>query len=53
MLKNDTGDPFETQALISAIAFYRLSTHIISDDSISKLIEECQQVVQKNNNFKD
>ncbi|TAF08711.1 MAG: peptidase M, neutral zinc metallopeptidase site [Nostocales cyanobacterium] len=46
ILRQDTGDPFETQSLSTAIALYRLHSRIISDQSISQIIEKCEQILQ-------
>ncbi|MBD2293502.1 peptidase M, neutral zinc metallopeptidase site [Anabaena sphaerica FACHB-251] len=51
ILKDDPGDPLETRFLTSAIALYRLHTQIISDESISQVIEECKQVLKQRQQF--
>ncbi|MFM2061263.1 MAG: hypothetical protein RLZZ507_933 [Cyanobacteriota bacterium] len=51
ILKNDAGDPLETQALTNAIALYRLYTRIICNQSISQEIEKCEQLLQERKQF--
>lgn len=51
ILKNDTSDPLETQFLTSAIRFYNLYNQIITDDWISEVIAECQQILSQRQQF--
>ncbi|WP_375513024.1 peptidase M, neutral zinc metallopeptidase site [uncultured Nostoc sp.] len=50
-LKQDTGDPLETQALASAIAIYQRCAKILHDDRISRLIKQCQRELQRRQQF--
>ncbi|QFS42931.1 peptidase M, neutral zinc metallopeptidase site [Nostoc sphaeroides] len=50
-LKQDTGDPLETQALTNAIAIYQRCTKIIHDDRISRVIKQCQKELQRRQQF--
>lgn len=50
-LKQDTGDPLETQALASAIAIYQRCTKIIHDDRLSRVIKQCQKELQRRQQF--
>ncbi|MCC5665130.1 peptidase M, neutral zinc metallopeptidase site [Nostoc sp. CHAB 5784] len=50
-LKQDTGDPLETQALASAIAIYQRCTKILHDDRISRVIKQCQKELQRRQQF--
>lgn len=50
-LKQDTGDPLETQPLLNAIAFYQRCTKILHDDRILRSINQCQQELQQRQQF--
>ncbi|MEH1766784.1 MAG: peptidase M, neutral zinc metallopeptidase site [Nostoc sp.] len=51
LLKQDTGDPLEAQALANAIALYQRCTKILHDDRISRLISQYQQELQRRQQF--
>jgi len=51
LLLQDTGNPLETQVLSGAIAVYRHCTKIIHDDHLSQAINQCQQELQRRQNF--
>ncbi len=51
ILKQDTGDPLETQILLNAIAIYQRCTKILHDDRISRVIKQCQQELQRRQQF--
>ncbi|QMS89362.1 peptidase M, neutral zinc metallopeptidase site [Nostoc edaphicum CCNP1411] len=50
-LKQDTGDPLETEALANAIAIYQRCTKILHDDRISRLIKQYQEELQGRQQF--
>ncbi|MEH2081686.1 MAG: peptidase M, neutral zinc metallopeptidase site [Nostoc sp.] len=51
LLKQDTGDPFETQVLANAIAIYQRCTKILHDDRISRVIKQYQEELQRRQQF--
>ncbi|MEH1857954.1 MAG: hypothetical protein V7L21_08135 [Nostoc sp.] len=51
LLKQDTGDPLETQALASAITIYQRCTKILHDDRISRVIKQYQEELQRRQQF--
>ncbi|MEH2245018.1 hypothetical protein [Nostoc sp.] len=51
LLKQDTGDPLETQVLLSALAIYQRCTKILHDDRISRVIKQYQQELQRRQQF--
>ncbi|MBD0388510.1 MAG: peptidase M, neutral zinc metallopeptidase site, partial [Nostoc sp. C3-bin3] len=51
LLKQDTGDPLETQVLTNAIAIYQRCSKIIHDDRISRLIKQYQEELQRRQQF--
>lgn len=51
LLKNDTGDPLETTAIISAIALYRRYSQVIADERTSQFMVECQQILARRQQF--
>jgi hypothetical protein len=53
LLKQDTGDPWETQALANAIAIYQRHSKIISDATMAEEINQYQQELQKRHQFQE
>ncbi|MEH2112601.1 hypothetical protein [Nostoc sp.] len=51
LLKQDTGDPLETQILANAIAIYPRCTKILHDDRISRVIKQYQKELQRRQQF--
>ncbi|BAY64542.1 hypothetical protein NIES22_46410 [Calothrix brevissima NIES-22] len=51
VLKEDRGDPLETQILVQAIAIYESCSQIIHDERVLKLINRCQQELQRRQHF--
>lgn len=51
VLKQDDGDPLETQIIIKAIAIYQSCSQIIHDERVLKLINWCQQEIQRRQHF--
>ncbi|WP_016951760.1 hypothetical protein [Anabaena sp. PCC 7108] len=51
ILERDHGDPFETQALSSAIAIYHLHNRILHDKQVSLAIQNSQQELEKREQF--
>ncbi|MBW4645231.1 MAG: peptidase M, neutral zinc metallopeptidase site [Goleter apudmare HA4340-LM2] len=51
VLKQDTGDPLQTQALASAIALYERCSQIIHDERVSQLIKQYQKELQRRQQF--
>ncbi|MBR8833941.1 MAG: peptidase M, neutral zinc metallopeptidase site [Stigonema ocellatum SAG 48.90 = DSM 106950] len=51
LLKQDTGDPWETQALSNAITVYQRCSKIIHDARVLQAINQCQQELQKRQQF--
>ncbi len=51
LLKLDTGDPLETQVLSGAIALYKRCIKILCDDQLSGAINQCQQELQRRQDF--
>ncbi|MEH2194633.1 MAG: peptidase M, neutral zinc metallopeptidase site [Nostoc sp.] len=51
LLKQDTGDPLETQILANAIAIYQRCTKVLHDDRISRVIKQYQEELQRRQQF--
>lgn len=51
LLKKDTGDPLESQALCQAIALYERCTGIIHDEKVLREINQCQRELQRRQQF--
>lgn len=51
LLKQDTGNPLETQVLANAIAIYQRCTKVLHDDRISRVIKQHQQELQRRQQF--
>lgn len=51
LLKNDTGDPLESQALSKAIALYKSCAGIVHDEKVLREINHCQQELQRRQQF--
>ncbi|MDZ8051651.1 MAG: peptidase M, neutral zinc metallopeptidase site [Aulosira sp. ZfuVER01] len=51
LLKQDNGDPLETQAIVNAIALYQSCTQILHDERISRAINKCQRELQRRQQF--
>ncbi|MTJ07205.1 peptidase M, neutral zinc metallopeptidase site [Anabaena sp. UHCC 0204] len=51
MIKNDTGNPWETQILAGVISLYQRYCQIIYDPTILQIIQKCQQELQQRQQF--
>lgn len=53
MIKNDTGNPEETQILAGVISLYQRYCQIIYDPKISKIVEQYQRELQRRLRFQE
>ncbi|ABA20938.1 Peptidase M, neutral zinc metallopeptidase, zinc-binding site [Trichormus variabilis ATCC 29413] len=53
LLKQDTGDPWETTNLTNIITIYQRCSKIIHDERILQAIQQCQQELQKRQQFQE
>ncbi|BCL33639.1 peptidase M, neutral zinc metallopeptidase site [Nostoc sp. MS1] len=53
LLKQDTGDPWETQGLTNVITIYQRCSKIIYDAAMVEEINQCQQELQKRQQFQE
>ncbi|MFQ4144145.1 peptidase M, neutral zinc metallopeptidase site [Chlorogloeopsis sp. ULAP02] len=51
LLKQDTGNPLETQALSNAINFYKCSSQILVDARVPLALKQCQQELERRQQF--
>lgn len=51
LLKQDPGDPLESQILSQAIALYQSCTAIAPDEKVLRAIKQCQQELQQRQRF--
>ncbi len=51
LLKQDNGDPWETQVFANAITFYKRCSQILYDERVLQAINQCQQELQKRQQF--
>ncbi|MBD2386404.1 peptidase M, neutral zinc metallopeptidase site [Cylindrospermum sp. FACHB-282] len=50
-LQQDTGNPLETQTILSAIVLYQRCSQIIHDERVLQSIQQCQQELQQRQQF--
>ncbi|WP_414754417.1 peptidase M, neutral zinc metallopeptidase site [Anabaena sp. CCY 9910] len=53
LLKQDTGDPWETTNLTNIITIYQRCSKILYDERILQAIQKCQQELQKRHQFQE
>ena len=51
LIKQDTGNPLETQVLEKAIAFYERISTIICDERISRILNQCRHELERRGQF--
>ncbi|AFZ23448.1 hypothetical protein Cylst_1143 [Cylindrospermum stagnale PCC 7417] len=53
LLRQDIGDPLETQTLLKAVAIYQGCSQIIHDEQVSEAIKQCQQELERRQQFQE
>ncbi|BAY27692.1 hypothetical protein NIES2100_75170 [Calothrix sp. NIES-2100] len=51
LLKQDHGDPLETEVMVNAIALYQSCLQILDDQQILRAINQCEQEIQQRQHF--